>query len=190
MGGRWAGEGGAAPALRAEGCGRGGGITEESAFQGVELRASEEEPQWVLAPCPGASPRRLLTNSVHVRTEVARTASPDPDTLPPMPPLLAPLLASAAAPQNEGGLIDSAEGLFAGMVLITVVAGWLDVVQKARQSALWPVPLVIYATMMPVMTFIIVLSQVKGEPVHPGNLAAIVSPLPLILFLRLRGRKG
>ena len=104
--------------------------------------------------------------------------------------LLATLLASATAPQNEGGLIDSAEGLFAGMVVITVVAGWLDVVQKARQSALWPVPLVIYATMMPVMTFIIVLSQVKGEPVHPGNLAAIVSPLPLILFLRLRGRKG
>jgi len=104
--------------------------------------------------------------------------------------LLATILASAAAPQNEGGLIDSAEGLFAGMVVITVVAGWLDVVQKARQSALWPVPLVIYATMMPVMTFIIVLSQVKGEPVHPGNLAAIVSPLPLILFLRFRGRKG
>ena len=104
--------------------------------------------------------------------------------------LLATILANPAIPQNEGGLIDSAEGLFVGMIVITVVAGWLDVLQKARQSALWPVPLVIYATMMPVVTFIVVLAQIKGEGVAPIHYIAALSPLPLILFLRLRGRKG
>lgn len=120
-----------------------------------------------------------------------RTLEPPPVPSSPMTPLLHSVLARpalAAALQGDGGLIDSAEGLFMGMIVLTAVAGWLDVLHKARGSELWPVPLVIYATMMPVVTFIIVLAQVKGEPVHPGNLAAIVSPLPFILFLRLRGR--
>ena len=100
--------------------------------------------------------------------------------------LLATILASPKVPQNEGGLLDSAEGLFTGMIVITFVAGWLDVLQKARNSALWPVPLVIYATMMPVVTFIVVLAQIKGEGVTPLYSVAALSPLPLILFLRLR----
>ena len=98
--------------------------------------------------------------------------------------------ALAAALQGDGGLIDSAEGLFMGMIVLTAVAGWLDVLQKARGSELWPVPLVIYATMMPVVTFIVVLAQIKGEGVAPIHYIAAFSPLPLILFLRLRGRKG
>lgn len=89
---------------------------------------------------------------------------------------------------------DEAEGLVIGIVALTVVAGLLEVVQRLRGGASWPVPMIIYGTLLPIVTFVIVMAWVKEAHLHPGYLIAAWAPLPFILtalFLgRGRGREG
>ena len=82
---------------------------------------------------------------------------------------------------------DGARVLALGIVVLTVAAGTLDIVQRLRGGDNWPVALVIYLTLLPVMTF--VLLQSKEASLPASYLVAIFAPLPIILallFLRRR----
>ncbi|MEM1450717.1 MAG: hypothetical protein AAF957_17770 [Planctomycetota bacterium] len=95
--------------------------------------------------------------------------------------------AASAAAQGEGSLLPGgAEGLFLGMIVMTTIAGWLDVVQQFRSESAFPVPLVVYTTMFPVISFIVLLMFVKEEQAPLAHYAAVLSPLPLIVIPRVR----
>lgn len=87
---------------------------------------------------------------------------------------------------NDGTVV-----LVIGMVALTVLAGLGEVIQRSRSSEVWPVPLVIYCTLLPVVTFILVAAKMLGEGLSLLYLAAAFAPLPLIIVLRLlRPRTG
>ncbi|MEM9379630.1 MAG: hypothetical protein AAGB93_06725 [Planctomycetota bacterium] len=98
------------------------------------------------------------------------------------------VVAGAASAAQDGGslLPGGAEGLFLGMIVLATVAGWLDVVQQFRSESAFPVPLVVYATMFPVISFIVLLMFVKEEQAPLVHYAAVLSPLPLIVIPRAR----
>ncbi|MEM6671906.1 MAG: hypothetical protein AAF726_03630 [Planctomycetota bacterium] len=100
------------------------------------------------------------------------------------------LFAVVLAQGDTGSLLGGAEGLFLMMVVLTAVAGWLDAAQQLKGGTSFPVPLVVYATMFPVITFVVVFMLLKGERPPLIHYAAVLSPLPLIVIPRLRRRKS
>lgn len=76
--------------------------------------------------------------------------------------------------------------LATGVVVIAFVAGMLEVIQRLRGSRAWPVPLVIYLTLLPICLFFLISAMAVGVGLSPAYLAAVVIPLPLIF---LAGRK-
>ncbi|MEL6716464.1 MAG: hypothetical protein AAFP86_21975, partial [Planctomycetota bacterium] len=60
----------------------------------------------------------------------------------------------------------------------TVAAGLIEVVRKLRGSEAWPVPLVIYATLLPIVLFLIVGASKAGEEIDFAYAALV--PLPLL----------
>lgn len=76
-----------------------------------------------------------------------------------------------------------AKGLVIGIIVLTVIAGLLAAIQRLRRSEAWPVPLVIYCTLLPITLFILIAAQILGEGLGYGYVAVVAAPLPLILLL-------
>lgn len=73
---------------------------------------------------------------------------------------------------------DGTVGLAMGIVALTVVAGLTEVVRRLRGSEAWPVPLVIYATLLPIVLFLLLGASRAGEPIDFAY--AALEPLPLL----------
>ncbi len=93
-------------------------------------------------------------------------------------------LAKIPAYQSTPSPDPGAKGLIIGIIVLTVIAGLLAAIQQLRRSDAWPVPLVIYYTLLPVTLFVLIAAQLLGEGIGYGYVATVVAPLPLILLLR------
>ena len=90
--------------------------------------------------------------------------------------------AEGPPPADQGALV-----LANGIVVIAAVAGLLEVIQRLRGSRAWPVPLVIYSTLLPITLFFLLGRAAAGAAdlslLHAG---AVLAPAPLILLLGRR----
>lgn len=100
---------------------------------------------------------------------------------------LAPV-ALAAALQDALPPDDGTKTLVFGILAITAIAGLLDTWQVRFKDGGWPVPLIVYATLLPIVTFIVVLSGIKDAGLGFEWLALPLAPLPLLVAARLSQR--
>lgn len=84
-------------------------------------------------------------------------------------------------PADQGALV-----LANGIVVIAAVAGLLEVIQRLRGSKAWPVPLVIYGTLLPITLFFLLGARAVGADLSLAHLGAVLAPAPLIFLLRRR----
>ena len=75
-----------------------------------------------------------------------------------------------------------------GMVAIAFAAGILEVLQHRSRSDAWPVPLIVYVTLLPILTFILLAARALGEGPSPWLLALVSLPLPFIVAGRRRSK--
>ena len=73
---------------------------------------------------------------------------------------------------------DGTVGLVIGIVALTVLAGMIEVVRRLRGGESWPVPLVIYATLLPIVLFLLIGATMAGERIDFAY--AVLIPLPLL----------
>lgn len=90
-------------------------------------------------------------------------------------------VAEGPPPADQGALV-----LANGIVVIAAVAGLLEVIQRLRGSRAWPVPLVIYSTLLPITLFFLLGARAVGADLSLLHVGAVLAPAPLILLLGRR----
>ncbi len=85
---------------------------------------------------------------------------------------------------GSSGELTEAETIVACIVGLTVLAGVVAILEARRPVAGSPVPLVVYTTLVPIVTFVIVASQFTNETVPLWPLLPVAAPLPVILLNR------
>ena len=89
--------------------------------------------------------------------------------------------AEGPPPADQGALV-----LANGIVVIAAVAGLLEVIQRLRGSRAWPVPLVIYSTLLPITLFFLLGARAVGADLSLVHVGAVLAPAPLIFLLGRR----
>lgn len=89
--------------------------------------------------------------------------------------------ADGPPPADQGALV-----LANGIVVIAAVAGLLEVIQRLRGSRAWPVPLVIYSTLLPITLFFLLGARAVGADLSLVHVGAVLAPAPLIFLLGRR----
>lgn len=89
--------------------------------------------------------------------------------------------AEGPPPADQGALV-----LANGIVVIAAVAGLLEVIQRLRGSRAWPVPLVIYSTLLPITLFFLLGARAVGADLGLVHVGAVLAPAPLIFLLGRR----
>ena len=89
--------------------------------------------------------------------------------------------AEGPPPADQGALV-----LANGIVVIAAVAGLLEVIQRLRGSRAWPVPLVIYATLLPITLFFLLGARAVGADLSLVHVGAVLAPAPVIFLLGRR----
>ncbi len=89
--------------------------------------------------------------------------------------------AEGPPPADQGALV-----LANGIVVIAAAAGLLEVLQRLRGSRTWPVPLIIYSTLLPITLFFLLGARAVGADLSLLHVGAVLAPAPLIFLLGRR----